>query len=108
MCRQAPYGYAYHHPSRIQSLSLGSLHPLDRTPFTVIGYGPHNQDYMRYGEMGRGMGRDNKHRKWGGNIPKETTNKLSAWFIAHLHPPYPTKDDKQELMRQAGLQMTKL
>jgi hypothetical protein len=88
MCRQAPYGYAYHHPLRIQSLSLGGLHPLDRTPFTAIGYGPHNQDYMRYGEMGMGIGGDNNLRKRRGNLPKETTDKLRAWFMAHLHHPY--------------------
>lgn len=101
-----PYGYAYHYPLRTQFLSLSSLHSLDRTPFTATGYGPYNQDYMRYGEMG--MGRDNKQRSRGGNLPKETTNKLRTWFMVNLDRPYPTECDKQELMRQTGLQMTNL
>lgn len=92
MYRQAPHGYAYHHPLRIQSLSLGGLHPLDRTPFTAIGYGPHDPDYMRYGEIGMGRGGDNKQRKRRGNLPKKTTDKLKAWFMAHLHHPYPTEE----------------
>lgn len=104
--RQSPYGYGYHHPSRLQSLSVGAIHPLDRTPFSAGGYGPHYQEYMRFGELGMGMGGDNKQRKRRGNLPKETTDKLRAWFVAHLHHPYPTEDEKQELMRQTGLQMS--
>ncbi|KAK6081976.1 homeobox domain-containing protein [Seiridium cupressi] len=99
----------YHHPTRVQSLSLGSLHPLDRTPFAPGAYGHAFQDtYMRIGELGMGMGGDNKQRKRRGNLPKETTDKLRSWFVAHLHHPYPTEDEKQELMRQTGLQMSKL
>lgn len=110
MYRQGAYAYSFHHPSRLQSLSLGSIHPydrFDRTPFSAVGYGPHYQEYMRIGDLG-GMGGDNKQRKRRGNLPKETTDKLRAWFVAHLHHPYPTEDEKQELMRQTGLQMSKL
>lgn len=106
--RPAAYGYGYHHPSRMQSLSLGAIHPLDRTPFSTAGYGPHYGEYMRFGELGMGMSGDNKQRKRRGNLPKETTDKLRAWFVAHLGHPYPTEDEKQELMRQTGLQMSKL
>jgi hypothetical protein len=52
-------------------------------------------------------GSDGKQRKRRGNLPKETTDKLRAWFVAHLQHPYPTEDEKQELMRQTGLQMSK-
>jgi hypothetical protein len=52
------------------------------------------------------MGSDSKQRKRRGNLPKETTDKLRAWFVAHLQHPYPTEDEKQELMRQTGLQMS--
>ena len=47
-----------------------------------------------------------RQRKRRGNLPKETTDKLRSWFIAHLSHPYPTEDEKQELMRQTGLQMS--
>jgi hypothetical protein len=52
-------------------------------------------------------GSDGKQRKRRGNLPKETTDKLRAWFVAHLQHPYPTEDEKQELMRLTGLQMSK-
>jgi hypothetical protein len=107
--RQPTYDYGYHHPTRVQSLSLGSVHPFDKAPFASAAYGHHFQDtYMRIGELGMGMGGDNKQRKRRGNLPKETTDKLRAWFVAHLHHPYPTEDEKQDLMRQTGLQMSKL
>jgi len=100
------YAYGYHHPTRGQSLSLGSIHHFDRTPFSSMPHGPY-QEYMRMGDYG-GMvlGNDNKQRKRRGNLPKEITDKLRAWFMAHLHHPYPTEDEKQELMRQTGLQMS--
>ncbi len=64
---------------------------------------------MRISDFG-GMGTsgDGKQRKRRGNLPKETTDKLRKWFVGHLHHPYPTEDEKQELMRQTGLQMSKL
>lgn len=51
-------------------------------------------------------GHESKPRKRRGNLPKETTDKLRAWFVAHLQHPYPTEDEKQNLMRQTGLQMS--
>jgi len=105
--QQVPYGYSFHHPSRAQSLSLSSIHPMDRTPFSAGGYGPPYGEYMRFGEMPMGPGVDNKQRKRRGNLPKETTDKLRAWFFSHLHHPYPTEDEKQDLMRQTGLAMSK-
>jgi len=58
--------------------------------------------------LGIGMGMGGKQRKRRGNLPKETTDKLRAWFMAHLNHPYPTEDEKQELMRQTGLQMNQI
>lgn len=108
--RQASYTFGYHHPSRIQSLSLGSIHPFDRTPFSAAAaYGhPYQDAFMRIGELGMGIGGDSKQRKRRGNLPKETTDKLRAWFVAHLHHPYPSEDEKQDLMRQTGLQMNQI
>lgn len=99
--------YAYHHPSRVQSLSLGSAQLLDRSPFSPAGPASSYPDYMRVGELG-GVGHngDNRQRKRRGNLPKETTEKLRAWFVAHLNHPYPTEDEKQKLVQQTGLQMS--
>jgi len=105
--RPETFSFAHHHPSRTQSLSLGSIHPFDRSPFSATGYGGY-QEYMQMGDFaGMGMTGDPKQRKRRGNLPKETTDKLRSWFVAHLHHPYPTEDEKQELMRQTGLQMSK-
>ncbi|KAI1268330.1 hypothetical protein F5Y18DRAFT_441097 [Xylariaceae sp. FL1019] len=107
--RAVNFAYGYHHPNRVQSLSVGSVHPLDRTPFSPISYGTEAHDtFMRAGEFGMGMNGDGKQRKRRGNLPKETTDKLRTWFVAHLHHPYPTEDEKQDLMRQTGLQMNQI
>ncbi|TLD33360.1 hypothetical protein PspLS_00368 [Pyricularia sp. CBS 133598] len=103
------YPYPYHHPSRSQSLSMGAMPPMDRMPFSPSGYSAYHGDYMRMNDMGgMGFNGDNKQRKRRGNLPKETTDKLRAWFLAHLSHPYPTEDEKQELMRQTGLQMNQI
>lgn len=103
-----PPGYGYHHPNRAQSLSLGSAHLDGSLPFSPGAYGPPFQDsYMRTGEYNMGASGDGKQRKRRGNLPKETTDKLRSWFLGHLHHPYPTEDEKQELMRQTGLQMSR-
>lgn len=107
--RENGYGYPYHHPTRYQSLSTGSAHSYDRTPFTPGTYNTPYQDFVRFGDMSSAnLSGDNKQRKRRGNLPKETTDKLRAWFVAHLQHPYPTEDEKQDLMRQTGLQMNQI
>ncbi|KAJ4110491.1 homeodomain super [Fusarium oxysporum] len=107
--RENGYGYPYHHPTRYQSLSTGSSHSYDRTPFTPGTYNTPYQDFVRFGDMSSAsLSGDNKQRKRRGNLPKETTDKLRAWFVAHLQHPYPTEDEKQDLMRQTGLQMNQI
>lgn len=80
------------------------------------GYPPQQQQAQNayvaetgYGmDGGMGMGGDGKSggRKRRGNLPKETTDKLRTWFVGHLHHPYPTEDEKQDLMVRTGLQMS--
>ncbi|KAK2592528.1 homeodomain super [Conoideocrella luteorostrata] len=100
------YGYPYHHPSRFQSLSTSSIRSHDRGPFSAGAYGSHYQDMARYGDIG--INGDTKQRKRRGNLPKETTDKLRTWFVTHLQHPYPTEDEKQDLMRSTGLQMNQI
>ncbi|POS85604.1 hypothetical protein EPUL_004965, partial [Erysiphe pulchra] len=52
--------------------------------------------------------KENKPRKRRGNLPKDTTDKLRNWFLNHLEHPYPTEDEKQQLMDSTGLQMSAL
>jgi hypothetical protein len=50
-------------------------------------------------------GKEQRRRR--GNLPKETTDTLRRWFVAHTHHPYPTEEEKMELMGLTGLQMSK-
>lgn len=103
----ATYDHSYRHPSQVSPTSP-IRNSYERTPFSAGHYVQQYGDYTRYGDLGHlGIGGDNKQRKRRGNLPKETTDKLRAWFMAHLSHPYPTEDEKQELMRQTGLQMSK-
>lgn len=52
-----------------------------------------------------GDGGKNKRR---GNLPKEVTEKLYTWLYGHLSHPYPTEDEKQKMMRETNMQMSKL
>ncbi|KAK3368187.1 homeobox domain-containing protein [Podospora didyma] len=99
--------YSYHHPSRGQSLSVSSVHQFERTPFSPVAYGSGYQDYMR-SDGAMGPNGDYKQRKRRGNLPKPTTDILRSWFLAHLSHPYPSEEEKQELMRQTGLQMNQI
>ena len=98
--------YGYQQP-RGQSYSGPSTYPLshDRTPFSNGHHSVYTGSSFPY-RLERDDGNDSKQRKRRGNLPKETTDKLRAWFVAHLQHPYPTEDEKQELMRQTGLQMS--
>lgn len=101
------YDYQYRHPNQVPPASTSPTHSYDRTPFSAAPYTRQYADYNRYAELGHiGIGSDSKQRKRRGNLPKETTDKLRSWFMAHLSHPYPTEDEKQELMRQTGLQMS--
>ena len=104
---QTAFAYGYQQP-RGQSYSGPSDYSLthDRTPFTSAHHGIYPGSSYPYGMDVNETGQDSKQRKRRGNLPKETTDKLRAWFVAHLQHPYPTEDEKQELMRQTGLQMS--
>lgn len=101
------FSYGYQQP-RGQSYSGPSSLSLDRTPFSSS----HRHSVYPGGSHPYGVdindGSDGKQRKRRGNLPKETTDKLKAWFHAHLLHPYPTEDEKQEFMRQTGLQMNQI
>ncbi|RFU78139.1 homeodomain-containing [Trichoderma arundinaceum] len=101
----------YHTQSHYQSQPSSPIRSYDRTPFSAGVYPPqHYQDPSHFGDLGSAAvgGGDTKQRKRRGNLPKETTDKLRTWFVAHLTHPYPTEDEKQELMRQTGLQMNQI
>ena len=104
----APFPYGYQQP-RASSLSSSASHhhfPPDRTPFSNAA---HHHSYMGSIPYANDMVEtpEAKQRKRRGNLPKQTTDILRTWFHAHLQHPYPTEDEKQDLMRQTNLQMSK-
>ncbi|KAI0115298.1 hypothetical protein F4814DRAFT_316016 [Daldinia grandis] len=112
--RPTGYHYGYHHPNRVQSLSVGSAHLMNRPSIyspvlspATYGHQPRDR-YMPVREVGVGGNYEGKQRKRRGNLPKETTDKLRAWFHSHLSHPYPTEEEKQQLMKQTGLQLNQI
>lgn len=103
--QQHPQPHALTHHPRGQSYSgpSGSSISHDRTPFWNNHHNVYPGSTSNYGVADSG---ENKQRKRRGNLPKETTDKLRTWFVGHLSHPYPTEDEKQELMRQTGLQIS--
>lgn len=79
-----------------------SYHPQEYRHSQHDMYAQHMGVPVQNGDGGKG----GPQRKRRGNLPKETTDKLRNWFHAHLHHPYPTEDEKQELMMVTGLQMS--
>ena len=93
---EQPRGQPYSGPSMRNQQQM-----IEGSPFSSRSYYSERPDIGETGGM-----EATKHRKRRGNLPKETTDKLRAWFVAHLNHPYPTEDEKQELMRQTKLQMS--
>ncbi|KAK5989102.1 Homeobox protein PKNOX2 [Cladobotryum mycophilum] len=102
------YEFSYHAPTRYQSHPSSPVGSYERPPFSAGAYPLHHHEAARFDLGVMGTGADTKQRKRRGNLPKETTDKLRAWFVAHLQHPYPTEDEKQDLMRQTGLQMNQI
>ncbi|RYO74693.1 hypothetical protein DL766_004504 [Monosporascus sp. MC13-8B] len=101
--------HGFLHGTRHHSLSLGPTGSLDRMPFSIGPLGhPYHDSYVRMGDPRNEMAGDSRQRRRRGNLPKETTDKLRSWFVAHVEHPYPSEDEKQELMRQTGLQMNQI
>jgi hypothetical protein len=80
---------------------------MKRPAYPPVSYEPHyHQAHEGYPPDMQQQPELKAGRRRRGNLPKETTDKLRGWFMAHLHHPYPTEDQKQDLMLQTGLQMS--
>lgn len=105
--------YGYQQPRAQSTSGHSATHPYshERSPFsanTSYGYsGRASSGGFPYGSDPNEAGGENRQRKRRGNLPKETTDKLRAWLNDHINHPYPTEDEKQKLMAQTGLQLSK-
>jgi hypothetical protein len=92
-----PYPTRRHH-----SFSFSPATYWDRRPlFPEDEYSPAHSNYKR---EPNGESRPKRRR---GNLPRESTDRLRAWFDAHQEHPYPSEEVKQALMRETGLQMSR-
>lgn len=103
---QAYPGFPHGYQAQARGQSFSGATGRERTPFSATSHHYTSNSNFAYGVEMAESGNESKQRKRRGNLPKETTDKLRAWFHAHIQHPYPTEDEKQELMRQTGLQMS--
>jgi hypothetical protein len=54
------------------------------------------------------MDADTRNRRRRGNLPRQITDILRAWFHEHLDHPYPTEEDKQVFMARTGLSIAQV
>ncbi|TQS38146.1 hypothetical protein Golomagni_01354 [Golovinomyces magnicellulatus] len=116
-------GHRAHSVSETNVSSITPYYTLNSSPSTVNYHVSLQGNHTSQGSTGLGTYTSNqciyhsdvassnseiKPRKRRGNLPKETTDKLRAWFLDHLEHPYPTEDEKQQLMDATGLQMNQI
>ena len=51
---------------------------------------------------------DGKQKRRRGNLPKHVTDILRRWFHDHIGHPYPTEEEKHNLMTETGLSMSQV
>jgi hypothetical protein len=101
--QRPPYSYTQPHPSQLSQPwdrpRVDSAMPLYDHPIAPPGYG--------WGFPGHHAA-NSMTRKRRGNLPKEATKLLKDWFGQHNDSPYPTEDEKQDLCRTTGLQISQV
>lgn len=121
----APVHHYEHRPSYYQDAHPSSHHPYDRAghepyypraAYTAAphpGYGQESyhhqtQPYSYTFQSTLGVDQNSFNRKRRGNLPKEATGILKAWFSTHRESPYPTEDEKMSLCQQTGLTLNQV
>ncbi|EPE28630.1 Homeo [Glarea lozoyensis ATCC 20868] len=110
---QRSASFAYHpqqanqYYSPIQHHSVPYAPSQERTPFSS------NPQHLNTYSNGHSYGaneppNETAPRRRRGNLPKEVTEILREWFHSHLHRPYPTEEEKLELMARTGLQINQV
>ncbi|KAF1968914.1 hypothetical protein BU23DRAFT_255444 [Bimuria novae-zelandiae CBS 107.79] len=79
-----------------------------------VAHGPYNphappQTYTGYTfQQAHVLDPNSFNRKRRGNLPKEATAVLKKWFQDHRESPYPTEDEKVQLMATCGLTLNQV
>ena len=88
--------------------SLPALHPVsyDNTISTDQLFGRNNVK-RRFGELGHSQNAP-KAKKRRGNLPIQATTHLRAWLFSHRDKPYPSEEEKSELVDLTGLTLVQI
>jgi hypothetical protein len=89
--------------SHHQDYSYSNGQYYDRSPFSAGSGGSYPSSIDGYSEHG-----DSKQKRRRGNLPKAVTDTLRVWFTEHIAHPYPTEEEKQNLMSQTGLTISQV
>ncbi|KAF2786207.1 hypothetical protein K505DRAFT_150719 [Melanomma pulvis-pyrius CBS 109.77] len=99
-----PYGRAPHHEAYYSRPPYtGPPHPSYEN-----AYHHQSQPYNYTFQSALGVDNNSFSRKRRGNLPKEATGILKAWFSAHRESPYPTEDEKLSLCNQTQLSLNQV
>ncbi|KAF2014495.1 hypothetical protein BU24DRAFT_215756 [Aaosphaeria arxii CBS 175.79] len=103
---QASQGYTYERPAHDY---YG--HPAHPPNYLHYGHGaytppPASYSYQFHNQQGMDQGTFNRKRR--GNLPKEATGILKAWFQAHRDSPYPGEEEKLQLCAQTQLTLNQV
>jgi Homeobox KN domain len=88
----------YEASNRVYSSSYGEV---EYSPQPVNG-----PQQANFGVLGDANDPRSKRRR--GNLPKQVTDILRAWFHDHLDHPYPTEEDKQAFIARTGLSISQV
>ena len=118
------YGPPFRRPSYNDGRGLSQTFPPYQRPYSMDKYEPgfrsQNVPHMVYSQPSyndyspsyhstlnhqpfHGLDNDRGSKKRRGNLPKPVTDILRRWLMDHLEHPYPSEDEKQELIVKTGL-----
>lgn len=104
---QSGLSYLSRHDNVQQSMSFRRRPQDDRSTISATYLAPRNNN-MQEGDCRTNKPNINHSlRRRRTRLPKYITETLTAWFETHLDFPYPTENEKQQLMHQTKLQMGK-
>ena len=79
------------------------------SPYGDVDYSPqpvNDPQQANFAVIGDSNDPRSKRRR--GNLPKQVTDILRAWFHDHLDHPYPTEEDKQMFIARTGLSISQV
>jgi hypothetical protein len=105
---QPPHGHSYDRPPQSEAYYPRAAYAGAPHPAYENTYHQQAQPYNYTFQSTLGVDNNSFNRKRRGNLPKEATGILKAWFSAHRDSPYPTEDEKVALCNQTQLTLNQV